>query len=179
MPLNLTNNDVNISEMGSTSLIINKPQDKSPLLIGVPFINEIKPDRIEIKRSLAHGTSISSNYDPFDKSQTDMGIPGEGATGIIMTNKMVAVGRKLENGKPQLPFGTVIRIPELNQEFLVADIKNGRYVLPEISKEVHIDFATPYQKKNIIQKFNKPYKIEIVEIGKGRRDAQLKANKFQ
>ncbi len=123
----------------------------------------------------AQGTAHGTNYDPFDPKQTREDADGIGAAGVKMTARMVAVGRiSLEDTSPKLPYGTIIRVLDTGQTYLVADAKNRRFHTTDF-----IDFAIPGSGSDIIPEFNGPIKYEVVEFGTGVRDARNKAQFFQ
>jgi len=149
-----------------------QPNPKSPQS---NFLQATTRPTDSLKRISARGT----NYDPMDPSQTRKNTDGKGAAGVKMTDRMVAVMRRsASDGTPSLPYGTIIYVPELDKEFMVADIFNYRYNSND-SKVTKVDFAVPGSGKKILPEYNRELTIQVVEMGKGAKDAREKASRFQ
>lgn len=110
---------------------------------------------------------IGTNYDPYAPDQTRPNTDGRGAVGEIMDESMVATSHKADKETGNLRLGTVFYIPEENKKYLVADVMNKRF-----AGQSKIDFVTPNQGKKIIEKYNKPFTIQILREGGGYEDAR-------
>ena len=118
------------------------------------------------------GSWQGTNYDPMDRKQNrpfaKSKTLGIGSAGVKMDESMVAVPRKKDGITGMLRLGTVIYIPQLNEKFLVADLKAERY-----NGQQHIDFATIGTSSEISQKHNQSFKdIIILREGEGREDVR-------
>lgn len=131
-----------------------------------------EPEPEQPKYKTLEGEWQGTNYDPYDIWQnrpdaTEENI-GLGAAGVRVDESMVAVSRKKGTDTGMLRLGTVLRNPETNEVFLVADLMNRRF--DGMNK---IDFATPKKGKEIDERFNKTFSgLEIVREGSGYEDVR-------
>ena len=80
---------------------------------------------------------------------------------------MVAAAPLEGTEKPFVPYGTVIHVPQLGKNFLVADLLG-----PDSQGKQQFDFATPHKGKEIIPQFNQDFDYFVVREGKGPADAR-------